>query len=780
MEQEPSMPPEQSPPQYLARTSEDGCATQPLREHLRNVAALARTFAEEACPGNGLFAETAYLAGLLHDMGKYRVEFQERLLGKRQRDKESAHAVYGAAAACIRFNSLAIAFSIAGHHAGLHNEERLASLVGGTEFNAQERFPELLERAERWDELGPLPRVDPLGCDETDERDKRRYDFLTRMLFSLVVDADRLDSEQFEQEYRLGRAWERQRLPLHAELLLERLQEARLQKAANHPDDHLNRLRNAIFDACLKRGADLPPGFFTLTVPTGGAKTLSSMAFSLAHSSQQHLRRIIVVIPYLSIIEQNAREYRAIFGADHVLEHHSAVEISDNPASPQASDAELATENWDVPIIVTTSVQFIETLFAASPSRARRLHNVARSVVVFDEVQTLPAHLLEPTLDILRELRTHYGVSFVFCSATQPGFRKSPSLKRGFEDGELEEIASNPAEAYRTLRRVNYRVEPAESKWDWVRLATEILRQPQGLCVVNLRRHAFAAWDAIRQRLTDEGRQDDSRDAVFHLSSAMCAAHRLDLLGLSPSPPAKNVKARLKLGKPCWVISTQLIEAGVDVDFPIVFRAIGPLDSIVQAGGRCNREGQLTDKTGHATLGQVIVFHLEDSGLPRGIYEKGTCIAPGYLADPEKLATDAAIFRDYFTELYQLTPTDHARKGEHTIQQDRAAFNFRTVAERARVKEDTVSVIVPYRRGTKLVDKIQRTRRFDRKTLRRLQRYMVNLRRGPNSDHDQLLKLGALEPLLPSCLEIPVLAKWCYDPHRGVVVRDRSPEDLIV
>ncbi|MGA2253975.1 MAG: CRISPR-associated endonuclease Cas3'' [Thermoguttaceae bacterium] len=630
--------------EYYARTSEDGAHKQLLRQHLQNVAGLARGFARESCPGNVPLAETAYLAGLLHDLGKYREEFQGYLLRKREKGKDTAHSVYGAAAGNDGFDSPAIAFAIAGHHAGLHNVGRLASLVKGTKFNAQERFPILMKLAENPQELGVFPPANVLDLDANDDLEKRRYEFSTRMLFSMLVDADRLDSERFEQEFRRGRRWQRQTVALHAEMLLDQLQKARRKKAVDRPSNELNRLRNAIFDACVQAGKNLPQGFFSLTVPTGGAKTLSAMACGLAHASRRNLRRIFVVIPYLSIIEQNAREYRSIFGADHVLEHHSAVEIprevttSEKDATdefPHTSLAELAMENWDMPIIVTTTVQFIETLFAALPSRARRLHNVARSVVIFDEVQTLPTHLLEPTLDVLRELKNNYGVTFVFCSATQPGFRKSPSLSHGFQDAEVEEIAPAPREIYRNLRRVNYNIRPRSDLWDWQRLADEMARKTQSLCVLNLRRQAFAAyeavqrqavvaWRAVQQTLMEHARENDSSDAVFHLSSAMCPAHRLDLLGLSPNPPVRNVKARLKSGKPCWVISTQLIEAGVDVDFPVVFRAAGPLDSIVQSGGRCNREGSLLDNAGRAVLGQVTVFYPADGGLPCGIYEKAT------------------------------------------------------------------------------------------------------------------------------------------------------------
>ena len=220
----------------------------------------------------------------------------------------------------------------------------------------------------------------------------------------------------------------------------------------------------------------------------------------------------------------------------------------------------------------------------------------------------------------------------------------------------------------------------------------------------------------------------------------MCPAHRLDVLGLSVSPPANTVKSRLKAGKPCWVVSTQLIEAGVDIDFPIVYRATGPLDAIVQSGGRCNREGLLKDGSGRFICGKVVVFHPAEGGLPQGLYQKATGITAPYLADPERLATNPDIFADYFTELYQLVPTDYAKKGQHTIQEDREAFNFRKVAEKARViDQPTVSIVVPYGVAKKVIAGIRKTGRYDRATLRRLQRFMVNVRYGSGRDYERLL-----------------------------------------
>jgi CRISPR-associated endonuclease/helicase Cas3 len=779
-----------------------------LSDHLTAVSAHAAKAARTIRAHDTAYVETVRLAGLLHDLGKYRAEFQAYLnAGDRgRRSLETAHAVYGAAASGDRWDSLAAAFAVAAHHAGLHDEPDLATLVAGPKFHALDRYPGLIELADGASELagavGSLANADSrspsaalpqVEFDDADADDRRRFEMSTRIMFSILVDADRLDSEKFEQEHRLGRNWQRSTRTLDPRALLPKLQGARAERETRNADSDagLNRLRSRVFEACLERGRTLPSGFFTLTVPTGGGKTLSSMAFALAHAERHGLRRVIVVIPYLSIIEQNAREYRTIFGAEQVLEHHSAVELGAGTHRPrnaddeaaQVLDYERAIENWDVPLVVTTSVQFLESLFASAPGRARKLHNIARSVVIFDEVQTLPTHLLEPTLDVLRILQKHFGVSLLFCSATQPAFRRSANLKHGFrqDTGELIEIAPDVTDLFTKLQRVSYRVESVADRWDWKRVAGEMLLRPQALCVVNLRQHAFDLFNALKAELLAEPRRGADEQAVFHLSSAMCPAHRLDVLGLSRTPAPNNIKQRLdhEHPQPCWVVSTQLIEAGVDIDFPVVLRAMGPLDSIVQAAGRCNREGRLKDTDGNSRLGEVIIFHPAESGLPRGIYEKATSITPVYLADAERLASDPDLFAAYFNELYQITPTDRGRRGEPTIQELREKLKFRSVGDAVRViPDDTTPVIVPYRSATKLIQRIRRARRVDYRVLRRLQRYMVNLRRGPKTLLAQLQDAGRLQPLLPDH-DLLVLDAACYDAALGIVFNDRPPEDFV-
>ncbi|MCS7062501.1 MAG: CRISPR-associated helicase Cas3', partial [Methylacidiphilales bacterium] len=640
---------------------------QPLDRHLRAVATLAKRFAEPL----GLAAE-AELAGLLHDLGKYRPEFQQMLRGQRRSTLETQHAIFGAAWAFKRAttdNKLAgTAFAVAGHHAGLHDCGDLQQLVETHRLRPLATANELLHLLQT--ELGPLPALPNPPSWVTNALSTDLY---TRLLFSCLVDADRLDTASWPNTPPPEKSLETDRL-------LAAIEAERQRKTNANLHSPLTALRNRIFDACLERAAQ-PPGFFSLTVPTGGGKTLSSMAFALAHAKAHNLRRVIVVIPYLSIIEQNAAEYRRILGHDVVLEHHSNVSPPTNPNQEEKHHLDLASENWDAPIIVTTSVQFLESLFAASPSRCRKLHRIPRSVVILDEVQTLPPHLLAPCFNVFRELQRHYGVTFLFCSATQPAFRRAGSLPKDFfEPHELREIAPDPPELFRQLRRVDYHLPADGEALDWPTLAQRLATHPQVLCVVNLTRHAKELWEELR-------RQRPNDPPPIHLSAAMCPRHRLALIRL--------IRLRLRKGLPCRVISTQLIEAGVDVDFPVVWRALGPLDSIVQVAGRCNREGRLKDSAGNPIRGHMHVFRPADHKLPKGVYQAAadqTAITLSSLGQgpqaTDRLATDPQLFADYFQNLYQMVNTDYARRGETTIQQDREQLRFRQVAANAKVITD--------------------------------------------------------------------------------------------
>jgi CRISPR-associated endonuclease/helicase Cas3 len=746
---------------FLAHTENADGITHLLRDHLQSAGDLARHFADK---GNPALSEAAYWAGRLHDLGKYRGEFQDYLLKKRESSSETHHAVYGAALALQR-ESYGLAFAIAGHHAGLHDQGELENLLLGSKYQAERRLPPLLAHFER--ELGKIPEhiADP----EFIENSPHSVEFYIRMVFSLLIDADRLDTESHGTGFC--------RLPprLDAPGLLERLIAEKNRKPS---EGELNALRNRIFQSCLDR-ANEAPGFFSLTVPTGGGKTLSGMAFALAHAARNQLRRIIVVIPYLSIIEQNAAQYRQILDPDNqgiVVEHHSAIHATEDqdearPLSPfERHPAEYAVENWDAPVIITTSVQFIETLFASRTSRCRKLHNIARAVVVFDEVQTLPSHLLNPLLNVFRELRQHYSTSFVFSTATQPAFRRRPlSLAEGFSSDEIRPIVEDEEAntIFRRLNRVAFKPFPRpDETLTWDKLAEAIADRDQALCVVNVRRHAFELWEKLRGEM-----REDQNASVFHLSSAMCAQHRFDKLW--------GIRARLRHKLPCRLISTQLIEAGVDVDFPTVWRALAPLDSIVQAAGRCNRENRLTDESGNLKLGEVIVFIPEKNSLPSGIYKTATGLTATLLENMETdaLTTDPALFERYFDRLYQQTPTDRE------IQNERELLHFRKVAGLARViEDDTQAVIVPYGRAIEIVQEIRERPqekgkpRIDREDMRKLQRYMVNLH---SHDHLCLTQVKAIHPLLPN-LNIQILEKGWYHDHLGILIDQRPTEDFLI
>lgn len=750
---------------------------QRLKDHLCEVAQRAATLAQMACPGDQVLVATAHAAGMLHDLGKYQPEWQVYLADSAAGRPATSvpHAIHGAAYAAYEFGHRALCMAVLGHHAGLADADKadndfevrhsdLAPLVENLASAAKGECPDFPDA------------VSDHSLEPEDKSSCRRYEFWARVLFSMLVDADRLETERF---YTGGRpTGPRLNRDALVDVLLKKLHQAKQEKAEKakqgKADLGLLHLRNRIYDECVIAG-ERERAFFELTVPTGGGKTLAGMAFALAHARKHGLRRVIVVIPYLSIIEQNAREYRTIFGPETVVEHHSAVGEQEvkgtNNEPPRRSAAELATENWDAPVIVTTSVQFLETLLESSPRRCRKLHNVARSVVLFDEAQALPTHILNPLVSVFRELVASFGCSVVFSTATQPAFRHGTGLTEGLQPGELKPLLPRDLvnKAFQSLQRVNYRVELG-AQWDWDTLVGRLTESDhkQGLCVLNTRRHAREVWEKLHSKVKDK-----DKDAVIHLSSAMCAEHRIDVLGRPANPAPGSVRARLLSGLPCWLVSTQAIEAGVDVDFPRVFRALGPLDSIVQAAGRCNREGGLKDAAGQSIRGEVVIFQPADEGMPPGLYQTAAGKARTYLGEvtSEQLATDPELFARYFLELYGVANCD-----PHGIQEKRAEMRYREVAGLARVIADGgMPVIVPYKAAMKWVRRIERAGAYNRAVLRRLQRYTVNIRA---NDLGTLQALGAVRPLIGPDGPL-VLHESAYDRHLGLVIRGLSPDDFI-
>lgn len=556
---------------------------QPLEDHLKGVATKAEGLADVF--GAATWGRTA---GLLHDLGKFTEGFQARLRGGPVVD----HASAGAQEAVRRFGPIAgklLAYTLAGHHGGLPDG------VSGEQTDLNQRLakhlPALADSAQEVlsDVSLPNPPLHP------GPEPGYTLSFFTRMVFSCLVDADFLDTEEFLDP---GRSLSRHGGP-GVDELWHRLEPFLEALQANEKRAPLNQRRNAILRACLEK-AQQPQRIYSLTVPTGGGKTISSLAFACRHAQVHGLQRVIYAIPFTSIIDQNAEVFRSILGDEAVLEHHSSLSVPDEQDTSQYERylrAHLAAQNWDAPLVVTTNVQLFESLFANRPSRCRKLHNIAKSVIILDEAQMLPRQVLLPCLEALRELAANYGCTVVLCTATQPALTDAETFKKA----KLEpiEIAPEPTALYEDFRRVQVQVEQ-ESMDSWA-LAERLAKEEQALCIVNTRRQAREVFQALRELTGPKG--------VFHLSALMYPRHR--------SEKIRRIRKALAQGEMCRCISTQLIEAGVDVDFPVVWRAMAGIDSLAQAAGRCNREGRLKD------LGQLHVFELssETGHIPASLKE---------------------------------------------------------------------------------------------------------------------------------------------------------------
>lgn len=705
--------------EYVAhmRKNADGTLAPPhlLVEHLVEVAKLAGRLAEPF--GN---ADWAGLAGQWHDLGKFSAAFQDyiRTVSSYERDEaEEAgpgkvdHTTAGAihAVRTLGPRGRILAYLIAGHHAGLPDwvkldapgralSERLAD-VSHLERTLVADIPRLILD-------GAAPSTVPCGG----VIDPQHMHLWVRMLFSCLVDADFLDTERYMDVERSAL-----RTPV-ADLrsLRERYDAHMRAKQAAAADTPLNAVRRQVLSDC-RSGALLDPGLFSLTVPTGGGKTLASMGFALDHAIVHDKRRIIVVIPYTSIIEQTAEVLRGVFGKDAVLEHHSNL---DPDRETRAS--KLATENWDAPIVVTTNVQLFESLYAARTSACRKLHNITNSVVILDEAQMLPPELLKPVLSTIRGLTKHFGVSVLLCTATQPaleghiGDRHGPHGSGGFTGliGVRELIPDREALAA-ALRRVRIDVRgDVNQTCSWDEIAAELKELKQVLCVVNTRRDCREL-----HALLPEG--------TIHLSALMCGEHRSQVIAA--------IKQRLNRGESIRVVSTQLVEAGVDVDFPVVYRAMAGLDSIAQAGGRCNREGRLPD----GQLGRVVVF-APPRRAPPGLLRKGEDAALEMFRCHADLfgSLSPAAFRMYFQTFYRRVRTFDAPGVEEYLAKDsdsrECKFQFRTAALRFKFLDDAgQKAVVVWYESPRFNSRnlIEQLRRFGptRKTMRRLQRCTVNV-----------------------------------------------------
>lgn len=723
---------------YIAHSKNLNGQRQDLLDHLRAVAADTRDY---VAPFGG--GALGYHLGLWHDIGKFNPAFQD-YLRQAEAEPNKKHRGPDHKAAGVRIAQEQklgpLTLLIQGHHGGLRNRDDLLRWFGekrsatdGAILTANMLIPDLLP--ERLLDFPAYARTD------------QHAEFFLRMLFSALVDADFLDTERhFAPDQATVRGCE-----VTLEQLWERFAEDQ-SKLTTQPDSLVNRIRNEIYDACIG-AAWLPPGFFRLQVPTGGGKTRSAMAFALRHAQANGLRRVIVAVPYLTITQQTTSVYLSIFDRQEdahspVLEHHSAA--GEHAAeSDEFDEAEswrrLAAENWDAPIIVTTTVQLFESLFANSTSRCRKLHRLAGSVIILDEAQTLPIPLLDPILDGLQELCAHYGATVVLSTATQPTY-EALSI---FDRVDARDIVPEPARYFQALKRVEYdwRIDLPMS---WASVAEQMRAETQVLCIVNTKQSALDLLDAL-------GDPD-----ALHLSTLLCGRHRSQVIA--------EVKRRLRAGEPCRLVTTQVVEAGVDLDFPLVMRALAPLDSVVQAAGRANREGRLA-------RGRVVVFQPEAGKLPGKDYERATLITRKVLGMGYTDLDDPAATAEYFRQLYRVEATD--RKG---IQALRRTLDYPEVARNFRmIDDDTQTVIVPYgaandrQRIDAIWETIETHRGNLRSLMRQVQPFTVSLYRRQAQKYE---RQGWIQP----STAVPDLGLWVgkYDAVRGLTVQDLRADDLIV
>lgn len=729
---------------------EDGSfLKQKLEDHLLGVALLARQFASEF--GN---EEWGNLLGLWHDLGKYSDEFQEYIkknsgfeegerLGKT--DHTSAAAIL-AKEMYSNFFWQPVAYCIAGHHAGLHNWLPEPGVSG--DLSDRLKKQEFLDKIRTKIPDGFLERINlnpPIGK----PIDPKQMHLWIRMLFSCLVDADYLDTERFMNPESFARRGKYDSLSE----LKSRFDTFMGEMVKNAPLTTVNSIRSRILNDCIASG-NLKPGFFSITVPTGGGKTLSSMAWALVHALKYNKTRIVFAIPYTSIITQTAQIYRSIFGDNNVIEHHSNIDEDTN-----TQERKLAAENWDAPIVVTTNVQLFESLFSNKTSRCRKLHNLVNSIIILDEAQMLPPEFLNPILATLKGLVDNYSVSVLFSTATQPALTgkiggKGQFAFEGIGADSVREVVQNVDELALNLKRVAIQLPQSTNETvDWSAIADELQQHEQVLCIVNTRNQCRELHELMPED-------------TLHLSRLMCTAHIMDVID--------EIKLRLKENKPVRVISTQLIEAGVDIDFPVVYRAIAGLDSIAQCAGRCNREGKLNKEN---RLGLVKVF-VPSKGTPIGLMRKGADTFKEMLpnrSDNENSLLEPQAFQEYFRLFYsKIANFDKAGIGDSLWKDAQSMkFQFATAARDFRMIDDknAQTILVEYKDGSGLINQLKRVGP-EPWLMRKLQRYAVSVN---ERDFAEIRKAGLIVELHGCWIQD---YQKLYNQHSGLQMKGKWLEEI--
>ncbi|MEV4254539.1 CRISPR-associated helicase Cas3' [Spirillospora sp. NPDC049652] len=714
-----------------------------LEDHLRDTAELAGRF-------GAVFgaADLAHYLGLAHDVGKGSCSWQDGLVraektggqvvdaGGRSIDHKSA----GAYLAVREGHVGAFGLPVLGHHGGLPPLRQLSNKVADACEDLQ--VAEAIQHVRRLvpEIMGDRSSAVPAWAREPGNR--HAAELLMRMVFSALVDADFLDTRR----HREGAlpdpvAWLADMVPL-----FEAGREKYLRQRSGGRGSAVGELRAEIYQQAVA-SASQGLGLFPFPAPTGGGKTLGVAGFAAHHAAKHGLRRVIVAVPYLSITEQNAEVYRQVFGAEHVLEHHSGVDF--NELGPGQRWQRLAAENWDAPVVVTTTVRLFESLFSRKPAAMRRLHRLAGAVIVLDEVQSLPDPMLPPILSALRDLTRFFGSSVVLASATQPDFFGLEV----FVNLQPKPVIAEPAPYYRKLQRVRYewRCEPQPT---FEEIAQDVAAETSCLAIVNTTKDA-----ATLHRYVEELTEDVP---VVHLSTRMASQHRRDALN--------EIRQRLKDKLPVLVVSTQLVEAGVDLDFPVAYRAFAPAEALQQAAGRVNREGLLD-------VGRVVVFDPSDGSTvgTRMVYGAALDLTRQFFGPELARPDDLDALSAYYRERYSMTNIEGAGPGAE-IQKYRTEFDFPAVADRFRlIDERTVPVLVPYGDDA------------ERKQLRRLltapegppawvyRKIQQFLARLPRRLGEQAREQGMADLLVDGLYE------WqdVYHPQRGIEFTDLNGEDLV-
>ena len=661
--------------EYIAHI--DGKRIQTIKEHLEGTADLAGMFASKFGK-----EDWGFFCGILHDIGKYSNDFQKRICG--ESEDQVDHSTAGARV-CEKMGGLYsfMSYCIAGHHAGLPDYGS-SSDTGSTSTLLGRRKKKICDYHRYQAEI-QIPEISTLPFDPKKVKDQ---DFslstFIRMLYSCLVDADFLDTEAFMKNGDTGRVSGEE-----IDQLLQKLESYTKAWMKNQDIDTVNGRRTEILQNCYEMGKS-EKGLFRLTVPTGGGKTIASLAFALKHAVEHHMDRVIYVIPYTSIIEQNAKVFRDVLGEENVLENHCNV---DYESSEEFKPMQLAAENWDKPVIVTTNVQFFESLFANKSSKCRKLHNIANSVVIFDEAQMLPNEYLIPCTAMIEELIRNYRVSAVLCTATQP------ALNQFFgKDMNQIELCPRMEEQFRFFKRTEFdnigTVEDSE-------LIERLSEEFQALCIVNTRKKAQELYSCLKG------------DGIYHLSTSMYPKHRKKILS--------EIREKLRKSERCILISTSLVEAGVDLDFQAVYRQLAGVDSMIQAAGRCNREGKRLRQQS-----RVYIFEFPEKKHIPG-QRRQIDAAKLLIGEHTDLSAQESITQ-YFKILYNVAGEDLDKKKIMEEFKGRR-YHFAKVGKAFRlIEEKNITVFIRNNEESEELFQEIRNQGFSKARMRKAGQYCINIR----------------------------------------------------